>query len=71
MSSAGTRIYVPQFRDSCTSSLGPVFSQTSFVKGHEPMTILSEHGTIIRLTDDRTAAIVYNAELAAQVGAGD
>ena len=70
MSEAGTRTYVPQFRDSC-ASLGPLFSQTSFVKGAQPLTISSEHGTVIRLTDSGAAAVVYNAERAALAAAGN
>lgn len=66
VTAAGARSYAPVFRDSCTS-LGALFSQISLVRSPEPLTIKSEHGTIIRLTDDRSAAIVYNAELAAQV----
>jgi hypothetical protein len=66
MTASGTRDYAPIFRDSCTS-LGRVFSQTSFVKSPAPLVITgSEHGTIIQLTDLPSAAIVYQAAISAQ-----
>jgi hypothetical protein len=58
---SGAREYTPVYRDSCTRS-GPLFGQTSFVNGPNPLPITaSEHGTIIPLTDSESAATVFRA----------
>jgi hypothetical protein len=63
---SGARQYAPVFRDSCRGA-GAVFSQTSLIDGPTPLLISpSEHGTIIPLTDDRSAALVYRAVAAAR-----
>jgi hypothetical protein len=57
----GARQYAPVFRDSCRGE-GAVFSQTSLIDGSTQLLISpSEHGTIIPLTDNRSAALVYRA----------
>lgn len=58
---SGARDYSPVYRDSCTNA-GTIFSQTSLTDGPSPLQIApSEHGTIIQLTDPKTAALVYQA----------
>ena len=55
------RRYAPFYRDSCLAA-GPPFSAESFAGGPLPLAIgRSEHGTIIALTDDISAAVVFNA----------
>jgi len=62
----GARDYAPVYRDSCLSG-GGLFSQTSLVDGPDRLVIsASEHGTIIPLTDNSVAAIVYAAAGLAQ-----
>jgi hypothetical protein len=62
----GARQYAPVFRDSCRGP-GAVFSQTSLIDGPTQLLISpSEHGTIIPLTDDHSAALVYRAVAAAR-----
>jgi hypothetical protein len=55
----GSRLYAPIYRDSCTGDGAPLFSPASLRDGPSPLHIVSEHGTIVRITDPAVAALVW------------